>query len=73
MREIFPAGAKIEAGSHISHVLQPSKSFYVLNYMIVLGDVCTQNIEVEYKYRQLLQGKDFSFDQILNRLTVSIR
>ena len=50
VREKFPAGAKIEAGSNISHALQPLKSAYVLNSLIVLGDIRTPNSEIEYKY-----------------------
>ena len=73
VREKFPAGAKIEAGSNISHALQPLKSAYVLNSLIVLGDVRTPNSEIEYKYQRSSQGTDFRFDPSLNKLTVSIR
>ena len=62
----YPASAKIEAGSNISHALQRLKSAYVLNSLIVLGDVCIPNSEVEYKFLQLLPGADFSFDQSLD-------
>ena len=45
----------------------------MLYSLIVLGDFRIANSEVEYKYRQLLQGADFRCDQSLNKLTVFIR